>query len=150
MTTRAPPLELTKAAAAGAVGPLADRIVDLSQRLGVTQGAAVTMLQIIGQQDVPLERLPQKLVEVAEQYKSAMERLAGLDPQDPATRDLVEHAEAALKSGHLDEADQLFNSANQIQEDRFAADSLLEGDGFELSVPRERGHRFELLLLLCP
>jgi hypothetical protein len=24
---------------------------------------------------------------------------------------------------------------------------LLEGDGFELSVPRERGHRFELSLL---
>src|SRR6266481_2948966 len=26
-------------------------------------------------------------------------------------------------------------------------DSPLEGDGFELSVPRERGHRFELSLL---
>jgi hypothetical protein len=78
--------ELTKAAAAGAVGPLADRIADLSNRLGVTQGAAVTMLRIIGQQDVPLEKLPQKLAEVAEQYKSAMERLASLDPQDPVTR----------------------------------------------------------------
>jgi hypothetical protein len=41
--------ELTKAAAAGAVGPLADRIADLSNRLGVTQGAAVSMLRIIGQ-----------------------------------------------------------------------------------------------------
>jgi hypothetical protein len=30
---------------------------------------------------------------------------------------------------------------------RFAVDSPLEGDGFELSVPRERGHRFELSLL---
>src|SRR6266436_377516 len=30
---------------------------------------------------------------------------------------------------------------------RFAIDSPLEGDGFELSVPRERGHRFELSLL---
>jgi hypothetical protein len=29
----------------------------------------------------------------------------------------------------------------------FVADSPLEGDGFELSVPRERGHRFELSLL---
>jgi hypothetical protein len=28
--------------------------------------------------------------------------------------------------------------------DRKFADSLLEGDGFELSVPRERGDRFEL------
>jgi hypothetical protein len=91
--------ELTKAAASGAVGPLADRIVDLSSKLGVTQGAAVTMLRIIGQQDVPLEKLPQKLAEVAEQYKSAMERLTALDPQDPVTRDLVARAQAAIKSG---------------------------------------------------
>ena len=41
--------ELTKAAAAGAVGPLADRIVDLSNRLGVTQGAALSMLRILGE-----------------------------------------------------------------------------------------------------
>jgi tetratricopeptide (TPR) repeat protein len=105
--------ELTKAAAAGAVGPLADRIVDLSNRLGVTHNAAVTMLQIIGQEDVPVERLPRKLIEVAEQYKSAMDRVAGLDSRDPATRDLVEQAEAALKSGHLDEADQLLSRAEQ-------------------------------------
>jgi NAD(P)H-dependent flavin oxidoreductase YrpB (nitropropane dioxygenase family) len=30
---------------------------------------------------------------------------------------------------------------------QFVPDSPLEGDGFELSVPRERGHRFELSLL---
>jgi len=53
--------ELTKAATAGAVGPLADKIVDLSSRLGVTEGAAVSMLRIIGQQDVPPEKLQQKL-----------------------------------------------------------------------------------------
>ena len=30
-----------------------------------------------------------------------------------------------------------------IEEVRFAEDSLLEGDGFELSVPGARGYRFE-------
>src|SRR5215472_11533381 len=58
--------ELTKAAAAGAVGPLADKIVELSQKLGVTQDATVTFLHILGQQEVPLESLGQKLHEVAE------------------------------------------------------------------------------------
>ena len=76
--------ELTKAAAAGAVGPLADKIVKLSQKLGVTQDATVTFLHILGQQEVPLESLGQKLHEVAEKYKSAMDRLAALDPQDAA------------------------------------------------------------------
>jgi len=36
----------------------------------------------------------------------------------------------------------------RMAENRFALDSTLEGDGFELSVPRERGDRFELSLLL--
>jgi hypothetical protein len=31
--------------------------------------------------------------------------------------------------------------------EEFAPDSPLEGDGFELSVPRESGHRFELSFL---
>jgi hypothetical protein len=57
--------ELTKAAAAGATGPLADRIIDLSKKLGVTQDAALSLLRIVGERDVPLEQLPQKLAEVA-------------------------------------------------------------------------------------
>jgi hypothetical protein len=40
--------ELTKAAAAAStVSPLPDKIVDLSKRLGVTEGAVTTMLRII-------------------------------------------------------------------------------------------------------
>ena len=54
------------------------------------QGAGVEMLRIIGEQDVPLEKLPQKLAEVAVQYKSAMARLSALAPQDRVTRDLVQ------------------------------------------------------------
>jgi hypothetical protein len=67
--------ELTKAAVVGATGPLTDKIIDLSQKLGVTQGAALTLLKVLGQQDVPLEQLPQKLAEATAQYKQAMDRL---------------------------------------------------------------------------
>jgi tetratricopeptide (TPR) repeat protein len=103
----------TKAAAAGAVGPLADKIVDLSQKLGVTEGAALTLLKVLGEQDVRLEKLPQKLAEVTAQYKQAMDRLAALQPEDPVTQDLVARAKAAIKGGHLDEADQLLGQAEQ-------------------------------------
>ncbi|MBV8588638.1 MAG: tetratricopeptide repeat protein, partial [Acetobacteraceae bacterium] len=107
--------QLTKAAAAGAVGPLADKIVELSQKLGVTRDATVTFLHILGQQEVPLESLGQKLHEVAEKYKSAMDRLAALDPEDPATRDLIVRADAALKAGHLDETDRFLSQAEQAE-----------------------------------
>jgi len=65
--------ELTKAAAAGAVGPLADKIVDLSQRLGVTQGTMLTMLATIGQANVPDEHLAAKLAEVLEQVRMGVQ-----------------------------------------------------------------------------
>ena len=73
------------------------------------------MLRIIGQQNVPLEKLSQKLAEVAEQYKSAMELLKALDPQDLVARDLVVRADAAFTAGRLDEADQLVSQAEQAE-----------------------------------
>jgi tetratricopeptide (TPR) repeat protein len=110
--------ELTKAAAAGAVGPLADRIVDLSNRLGVTQGATLTMLRILGQGDVPLEQLPQKLAEVADQYKKFEAQLAALNPQNPLARSLVEQAQAEIKAANPDsltKAHQFLGQAKQAQ-----------------------------------
>ena len=110
--------ELTKAAAAGAVGPLADRIVDLSNRLGVTQGATLTMLRILDQGDVPLEQLPQKLAEVADQYKKFQAQLAALNPQNPLASGLIEQAQAEIKVGKADsliKAHQLLNQAKQAQ-----------------------------------
>ena len=109
--------KLTESAAAGAAGPLTDKIVDLSNKLGVTQGAVVTMLRIVGQKDVPLDKLPQILAEVAEQYKSATERLAALNPEDPVTGDLVKRANEAFNSDppRLEEAEQLVSRAEEAE-----------------------------------
>ncbi len=63
--------ELTKAAAAGAVSPLTDKIIDLSQKLGVTQGAMRMMLTTVGHAHVPDERLVDKLGEVVAQYRQS-------------------------------------------------------------------------------
>lgn len=62
---------LTEAAAAGAVGPLADKIVELSQKLGVTQVVMRAMLAAIGQADVPDEHLATKLEEVLARVRMA-------------------------------------------------------------------------------
>jgi tetratricopeptide (TPR) repeat protein len=105
--------ELTKAAAAGAVGPLANQIVDLSKRLGVTENAALTLLHILDQEDVPLERLPEKLGEVAVQYKKIQAQLAALNPQNPLARKLAEQAETEIKAGRFEEAHQLLRQVTQ-------------------------------------
>src|SRR4051812_9715249 len=53
--------ELAEAAARGATDPLTTTIVELSKRLGVTEDATKTLLRIVGEQDVPLERLSETL-----------------------------------------------------------------------------------------
>ncbi len=96
--------ELTKAAAAGAVSPLADKIVDLSQKLGVTQGAMRMMLATIGQADVPDERLVDKLAEVVEQYRKAAAAIIALRPENPVVQEHVAMASEAAASGNRNEA----------------------------------------------
>ena len=107
--------ELTKAAAAGAVGPLADRIIDLSNRLGFTQSATLELLRILGERDVPLEQLPRKLAEVADQYQRAKAQVAALNPQNPLARTFVEQAQAETKDGNFIRAHQLLAQAKQAQ-----------------------------------
>jgi tetratricopeptide (TPR) repeat protein len=106
---------MIEAAVTGATGPLAKQIGDLTNRLGVTHGAVLTMLRTIGEQEVPFERLTNKLAEIATQYKSAVERMATLDPHDPITGDLVERAKAAMTAGQFDEADELFRQAEHAE-----------------------------------
>ncbi len=100
--------ELVQAAIAGATAPLGAQLVEVSGKLGVTQQAALTLLRVLGEQNVPLERLPEKLGEITTRYKQAVERLQAIDVQDdPVTQALVEHAQAAIKDGHLADADNL-------------------------------------------
>ncbi|MBV8575883.1 MAG: hypothetical protein JOZ58_12720, partial [Acetobacteraceae bacterium] len=96
--------ELTKAAAAGAVLPLADKIIDLSQKLGVTQGALRTLLKTVGLADVPDERLIEKLTEVVEHYRNASAEIGALRPDNPIAREHAEKAKQAADSGDRNEA----------------------------------------------
>src|SRR5689334_12304921 len=67
--------EIVRAVSEGATAPLARQIEDLRGPLGVTEGAALTMLRTLGQADVPVERLPQALGELAERHKDLLKRL---------------------------------------------------------------------------
>ena len=93
--------ELTEAAARGATGPLTSAIVDLSKRLGITEDATKTPLRIVGEQDVPLERLSETLNRVANDYKRLQGQAAALNPDNPTARILVTQAKAAIDVGQL-------------------------------------------------
>lgn len=108
--------ELTKAAAASVVGPLADKILDLSMKLGVTQGAMRTMLATVGQADVPDERLVDKLAEVVVQYGKAAAAIVGLRPDNPAAQQHVAQALAAAALGDRTQARQHLQAARAAAE----------------------------------
>ena len=107
--------ELTEAAARGATGPLTNAIIDLSKRLGVTEDATKTLLRIVGEQDVPLERLSETLNRVANDYKRLQEQAAALNLDNATARDLVTEARAAINAGQFERAHQLLRDATRAQ-----------------------------------
>jgi hypothetical protein len=56
-----------------------------------------------------MEKLPATLATIAQRYRAMEERLAALDPDDPATKALIEKARAELNAGHHDLADALLS-----------------------------------------
>jgi hypothetical protein len=130
--------ELTKAAAARATGPLSDKIIDLSNKLGVTEDAALSLLRIIGEADVPLEQLPQKLAEVAAQFQKLQAQLAALNPQNRLARNLVDQAQAQTKAGNLAKAHELLSQAKE-------AEIAAAQQARELRQKAEEAERVELL-----
>jgi tetratricopeptide (TPR) repeat protein len=88
---------------------------ELQQLLGLTRGAALALLHAIRQHDVPIpiEQLPQKLMEAAADYQRTRNRITALDSEDAETRALAHRAHAAIEAGLFDEANQLLDEAAQ-------------------------------------
>lgn len=73
--------ELVRAAGEGATAPLVREVEELRNRSGITEGAVLTMLRTLGQANVPIEQLPQKLADLAKRHQELLARL----PSNPAT-----------------------------------------------------------------
>ena len=129
--------DIVRAVSEGATAPLARQIEDLRSRLGVTEGAALAMLRSLGQADVPVERLPQALADLAEQHKDLLARLRRLDADDPAVAHLREQARDAVERGDYDSADRLLQEAETTD---LAAERRMQG-----RIERRRLTRAETL-----
>jgi tetratricopeptide (TPR) repeat protein len=108
--------EVTEAVRSGETIQLLDRITAISQKLGVTEEAAKTLLRIVGEQtDVPSERLAEVLTKIGDDYKRLQALAAALNLENPTARDLVTQAKADINAGHLDHAHELLRQATRVQ-----------------------------------
>ena len=93
-----------------------EKIIEISRRLGVTQGAMRTMLAAVGQADVPDEKLVEKLVEVFEQTRKAARAIAALQSDNPVAQAHVMEAAEAEACGDRNEARRHLRAAREAAE----------------------------------
>src|SRR3954465_8298476 len=72
------------------------KVDELSSQLHVTSDAVVEFFHILGQKEVPLEKLPETLAQLATQHREMLDRLAALNPEDPAVKEQIEEARTAV------------------------------------------------------
>jgi tetratricopeptide (TPR) repeat protein len=91
-------------------------IDDLKKNLGVNEEALKAFFITIGANQVPVEQLEQKLLEIAGIYKDLLAKVKP-DPEDgQRTAEIKNSAREALKSGQLDHADELLDQLQKLQD----------------------------------
>lgn len=96
-------------------GPLAEKIAELSHELGITHSATRNFFRILGEEQVPPEKLLDTLADIAERHVNIVDRLAVPRPEDEATKALVLTARSAIEEGQYDRADQLLTEAETAE-----------------------------------
>ncbi len=89
------------------------RAAELATKLGFTSAAVGEFFKILGEQNVPDEKVPARLIEIATHFAQTRDELAALAPDDPHTGELAHLARQALDSGRLAEADGLLRRAQE-------------------------------------
>jgi tetratricopeptide (TPR) repeat protein len=113
-----PPEQLKAAIESAVNGHLIDRIVQISKTLGVTEDAAEKLLKIVGENpNIPEDKLAEALSKIAGDYQRLQAQLAGLNPDNPTAKALVEQAKPEIDAGHFDRAHELLRQATQVQID---------------------------------
>ena len=98
----------------------------LKQNLELTQGQVRAALEILGEKDIPPERLAAKLVEVAKQFKQLRATAAAEPGDDAEVTALKKLAQDAIDEGKLDQADKLLAELLTMQlaaRDRLASNA---------------------------
>lgn len=92
-----------------------DTIALLKEKLDLNQRQVEVALAIVGEADVPPERLAAKLVEIAEKFKDLQTAAAAQPGDDARVTALKSEAQAAIADGRLSAADDALASIEKIQ-----------------------------------
>src|SRR6516225_2948217 len=100
-----------------------ENIVLLKEKLDLNERQVRAALGILGENDIPPERLAAKLVEIAERFKSLQATASAQPGDDPKIATLKTDAQKAVEAGELTKADALLADVETEQRrahDRFA------------------------------
>jgi tetratricopeptide (TPR) repeat protein len=87
----------------------------LKEKLDLTQGQVKTALEIVGEKNVPPERLAAKLVEIAGRFKDLQTAAAAQPGDDAKITTLKAEAQKAIQDGQLGKADEILAKIEKIQ-----------------------------------
>src|SRR5215510_13394395 len=88
-----------------------DNIALLREKLDINERQVRAALAIVGEANVPPERLAQKLLEIAERFKALQATAAAQPGDDPRITALKTEAKKAVNAGELERADTLLAEA---------------------------------------
>jgi tetratricopeptide (TPR) repeat protein len=91
------------------------KAAELATKFGFTKAAVTEFFKILGETDVPEEKIPARLVEIASHFAQTRDELAALAPDDPHAAELARSAKSALDTGRLAEADSLLDEAKEVE-----------------------------------
>jgi len=91
------------------------KVAELAAKLGFTSQAVTRFFEILGEQNVPEEKVPLRLSEIATQFAATRDQLAALKPEDLHAAELARQAKDALDKGSLTEADTLLSRAEELE-----------------------------------
>jgi tetratricopeptide (TPR) repeat protein len=91
------------------------KVAALAAKLGFTSQAVTRFFEILGEQNIPEEKVPLRLTDIANQFAATRDQLAALEPDDPQAAELARQAKDALDNGLLAEADALLDRAKESE-----------------------------------
>jgi tetratricopeptide (TPR) repeat protein len=89
------------------------RAAELAMKFGFTSAAVGEFFKILGEQNVPEEKVPARLIEIATHFAQTRDELAALEPDDPHAAAMARSAKKALRVGQLADADGLLHQAEE-------------------------------------